>query len=307
MNNSFGDRMVKTAGIFPGQGSEFPGMVEQIRGYSVTEDVFSKISGIAGRDIFSIALEEPEAALRESLAAQLSVFGTSICYWHLLRERFDFQGLAGHSLGFYSALYAASSISLEDGVRIIIKVYEAIQHTTRGSEGLMAAIIGLKINEVEDICRAIGKVYVSNVSSATQIVVSGISEDVRMVCQKAMDAGALHCKELPIPFPLHSPLMHGIEKRLKPFVKTLEIKKPSIPVISHIDSRPMEQKDIEDVICGQLTKRVLWKDTVTYFTASGMNRFLEIGPSDVLSKLVRWIARDAESMNATEVLSCQNV
>lgn len=304
---SFGCLIVKTAGIFPGQGSEFPGMVEQIRRYPITGEVFSKINAIAGRDIFRIALEGPEDVLRESLAAQLSVFGTSVCYWHLLRERFDFQGLAGHSLGFYSALYAASSISLEDGVRIIIKVYEAIQHTTRGREGLMAAIIGLTADEVEDICRNTGKVFVSNISSATQIVVSGIRDDVQRACQKAMDAGALHCKELSIPFPLHSPLMHGIEKRLKPFVKALEIKKPSIPVISHIDSRPLAQKDIEDVICGQLTRRVLWKDTVTYFTASGMNRFLEIGPSDVLSKLVRWIARDAESVNAGEVLNCQTV
>lgn len=299
--------MVKTAGIFPGQGSEFPGMVEHIRRYPITEEIFHKISEITGRDIFSIALNGPDDALREPLVAQLSVFGTSVCYWHILRERFDFQGLSGHSLGFYSALYAASSISLQDGIRIIMKVYEAIQHMTRGSEGLMAAIMGLKINEIEDICGDTGGVYVSNVGSAAQIVVSGIKDKVQKACQKAMDAGALHCRELPIPYPLHSPLMLGIEKRLKPFVKTLEIKKPAVPVISHIDSSRLEQKDIEDVICGQLTQSVMWKDTITYFTTSGTTRFLEIGPSDVLSKLVRWTARDSESINAREALDCQAV
>jgi [acyl-carrier-protein] S-malonyltransferase len=95
---------VKTAGIFPGQGSEFPGMAKQIKGYPLTEEVFSVISRIAGRDVLRLAIEGPEDALREPLAAQLSVFGTSVCYWHLLRERIDFHGLAGYSLGFYSAL-----------------------------------------------------------------------------------------------------------------------------------------------------------------------------------------------------------
>jgi [acyl-carrier-protein] S-malonyltransferase len=282
-------------------------MAEQIKAYPVTAEIFSVISRIAGRDVLRLALEGPEDALREPLAAQLSVFGTSVCYWHLLRERFDFHGLAGHSLGFYSALYAASSLSLEDCVRIIVKADEAIRDTTKGEEGLMASIIGLRVNETEDICRDAGDVFVSNINSATQIVVSGVRDDVQKACQKALAAGALHCKELPIPFPLHSPLMNGIRERLEPFVKNLEIKAPAIPVISHIDSRQLDQRDIAEVICGQLTRRVMWKDTVTFFAAAGTTRFLEIGPSDVLSKLVRWIARDAESLNAGEVLDCQTV
>lgn len=298
---------MKTAGIFPGQGSEFPGMAEQLKEYPVTGEIFSVISKIAGSDILKLALEGPEEALREPLAAQLSVFGTSACYWHLLRERIVFQGLAGYSLGFYSALYAASSISLEDCVRIIIKANKAILDITEGTEGLMAAIIGLRISEIEDICKAAGNVFVSNISSATQIVVSGMRDDVRKACQKALAAGALHCRELPIPFPLHTPLMTGIGERLEPFVKSIEIKPPAIPVISHIDSRILKLEDIAEVICGQLTRKVAWKDTVIFFAGAGTTRFLEIGPSDVLSKLVRWIVRDAESVHAGEVLDCQTV
>lgn len=298
---------MKTAGIFPGQGSEFPGMLEQLRGYGITDEVFRKICEISGRDIYRIALNGPADVLREPLTAQLSVFGASVCYWHLLRDCADFQGLAGHSLGFYSALYAASSLSLEDCIRIIIKVHESIEEIAGDSEGMMAAIIGLKENEIEAVCSASGKVFVSNVSSATQIVVSGIRDDVRKACQKALEAGALHCNELPIPFPLHSPLMEGIGKKLKPFLRGFEIRKPAFPVICHINSRPLDRKEIEDVICLQLTGKVRWKDTVTYFTESGTKRFLEIGPSDVLSKQVRWIARDVESMNAAEVLACQAV
>jgi [acyl-carrier-protein] S-malonyltransferase len=178
---------------------------------------------------------------------------------------------------------------------------------TEGREGLMAAIIGLRVNEIEDICGDSGNVFVSNISSATQIVVSGMRDDVQKTCRRALAAGALHCKELPIPYPLHSPLMNGIEEKLGPFVNGLEIKAPAIPVISHIESRSLDAADIKEVICGQLTRRVMWKDTVTFFAAAGTTRFLEIGPSDVLSKLVRWIARDAESLNAREVLDCQTV
>jgi len=282
-------------------------MAEQLKEYPVTEEIFSLISRIAGRDVLRLAIEGPEDALREPLAAQLSVFGTSVCYWHLLRERIDFHGLAGYSLGFYSALYAASSLSLEDCVRIIVKADEAIRDTTEGKEGLMAAIIGLRVNEIEEICRGAGNVFVSNISSATQIVVSGMKDDVQKACQKALAAGALHCKELPIPYPLHSPLMNGIRERLEPFVKGLEIKAPAIPVISHIDSRSLNPEGIKEVICGQLTSRVMWKNTVTFFAGAGTTRFLEIGPSDVLSKLVRWIARDAESLSAGEVLDCLTV
>lgn len=296
---------MKTAGLFPGQGSEFPGMLEQLRGHRITDEVFQKIDNLSGRDIYRIALNGPAEALREPLVAQLSVFGTSICYWHLLRDCADFQGLAGHSLGFYSSLYAASSLSLEDCIRIIIKVHESIEEIAGGSGGLMAAIIGLKEKDVETLCGNAGNVFVSNISSATQMVISGPRDDVRKACQKAVDAGALHCNDLPIPYPLHSPLMEGIGAKLKPFMKGFEIRKPALPVICHINSRPLNQKEIEDVICLQLTRRVRWKDTVTYFTTSGTHRFLEIGPSDVLSKLVRWIARDAESLNAMEVLACQ--
>jgi len=298
---------MKTAGIFPGQGSEYPGMLECISEYELTKYVFGRINEISGKDIFRVTVEGPESRLREPLIAQLSVFGTSVCYWHLLNNQMDFNGLAGHSLGFYSALYAAGSIPLDDCIRIIIKVHEAIDSLMKDRSGLMASITGLKTEEVKNICNDTAEVFFSNINSASQIVISGSASGVKKACERALQAGALSVKELPIPYPLHSPMMDGIENILRPFINRIEIKKPSIPVISHLDNTVLDQKGISDVLCGQLSKKIMWRDTIKCFASSGINRFVEIGPSDVLSKLVRWIERDAESLRAEEVLDCLSV
>ncbi|MEW6108234.1 MAG: ACP S-malonyltransferase [Nitrospirota bacterium] len=298
---------MKMAGIFPGQGSEYPGMLKCIEEYGVTAKVFSVINENSGRDIYRTALEGREDELKEPLAAQLSVFGTSACYWHMLKDSMDFHALAGHSLGFYSALYAAGSLSLDNCVKTIIKVHETIDEISGSGAGLMAVIIGLKAHEVDKICSDAGDVYVSNINSATQIVISGTECDVKKACGTALSSGALNARVLSIPYPLHSPLMEGIEGRLRHFISKLELKKPSIPVISHIDAGILDIDSIVDVLSGQLSKKVMWRDTIKYLAGAGIAGFLEIGPSDVLSKLVRWIERDAESLRAEEVLNCPGV
>lgn len=297
---------MKTAGLFPGQGSEYPGMLRYIAGYQITGEVFERINSISGRDIYSIALEGPEDTLRDSLHAQLAVFGASACYWRLLGSQTNFYGLAGHSLGFYTALYAAGSLSLDDCIRIIIRVNDVIKDITDNKKGLMASIMGLRADAVEDICKDSGYAFISGINSATQIVIAGIDTDVRKACEKAMLSGALNAKELPIPYTMHTPIMEGIDSALRPFISRIKIKKPAIPVLSHLDAKLLDRSGIEDVLCGQLSRTVNWRDTIKYFSDAGISRFLEIGPSDVLSKLVRWIERDAEVHKAEEALNCQN-
>jgi [acyl-carrier-protein] S-malonyltransferase len=165
--------------------------------------------------------------------------------------------------------------------------------------------MGLKTELVEDICRQAGDVFVSNINSATQTVISGWRDDMLAACLMASEAGALGVKELPILFPLHSPLMQGIGSIISPFLASIEISEPAIPLLSHLDGRPLDAEGIADVLREQLTRKVLWRDAVRAIRQKGISRFVEIGPSDVLSKLVRWIERDAESFRAEELLSCQ--
>jgi len=298
---------IRSAAIFPGQGSEYPGMAACIREEVILHDIFSRISAVAGKDILAAALGEGPAGLTDVRVSQLALFGTSACYWRLLAESERFDCLAGHSLGLYAALYASGAVSLEDCADIILKVQEAIEITAGNRKGLMASVVGLKAGEVERICSEIGGVYVSNINSATQIVISGWEEHTREACCAAMKAGALGSRELPISFPLHSPLMQGVEDIVIPLVASIAIQEPAIPLLSHLDGKPLDAVGISRVLCGQLTQKVLWRDTVKGLRQGGIERFLEVGPSDVLSKLVRWIERDSEILRAEELVPCQSL
>ncbi len=296
--------MLRTAAIFPGQGSEYPGMLSCIRESQVTNEVFARINHVAKRNILETALEHTGDGLNDPVISQLSVFGASACYWQLLRGKEDFHCVAGHSLGFYAALYASGALTLEDCSAIIINVQKAIDTVSNKRPGLMASIMGLRTEQVEDICAQLDDVYISNVNSVTQTVISGWKDAVRSACSMALEDGALSVKELAIAYPLHSPLMLGIEDVIKHAVALLRISEPKIPIISHIDGTVLQSEGIAGVLTTQLTKKVLWRDTVMTIRQKGINRFVEVGPSDVLSKLVRWIERDAESFRAEELVSC---
>jgi len=289
------------AGLFPGQGSEYVGMLTPLKGLRITREVFGIIYELSKRDIMSFALEGPEDRLRESLNAQLAVFGTSVCYWHLFKERFRFYAISGHSLGFYSALYASNSLSLRDCITVIIEAYKAMEEIGDGERWAMAAVIGLRVEDVEKICNRIGDVFVANINSATQVVISGKEGAVKEAIEIAHDSGALNIREMQIPFPLHSPFMKGIEKRLMPIIGDMDVRRPEIPIIDHTRKRFLEKDGVVKVLSSQLSDRVLWKDSVMLFMDNGVKDFIEIGPSDVLSKLVRWIYRDANTMKAEDL------
>jgi len=299
-----GNILLRAAAIFPGQGSEYPGMLSCIRKAPITDEVFGRINQVAGRDILEAAEDQADHGLNDPVVSQLAVFGASACYWDLLRKKEDFQCVAGHSLGFYAALYASGAVSLEDCADLIINVQKAIDTVSKNRPGLMASIMGLRTEQVEEICGQLEDVYVSNVNSITQTVISGWKDAVQSACSMALEDGALSVKELAIAYPLHSPLMDGIEDAIGHAVSLLRISEPEIPVISHIDGNVLHCEGIARVLATQLTKKVLWRDTVKAIRQKGINRFVEVGPSDVLSKLVRWIERDAESFRAEELVPC---
>ncbi|MDP2158222.1 MAG: ACP S-malonyltransferase [Nitrospirota bacterium] len=299
--------MLRAAAIFPGQGSEYPGMLSCIRKVPITDEVFGRIKHVAGKDILEAAESQTDHGLSDPVISQLAIFGASACYWHLLSRKEDFQSVAGHSLGFYAALYASDAISLEDCAGIIMNVQTAIESVSGNRSGLMASIMGLRTEQVQEICTQLDDVYISNINSTTQTVISGWKDAVQAACSMALEDGALTVKELAISYPLHSPLMNGIEDMIRQVVAPLEIKEPRVPVISHIDSRPLHAEDIAHVLSMQLTKQVRWRDTVKAIRQEGINRFVEVGPSDVLSKLVRWIERDAQSFRAEELVPCQTL
>jgi len=288
---------MSVAGLFPGYGSEYPEMFCPLSCYPRVGEVMERLDDAAGREVIT-SLDDP-------LSAQLAVFGASACYWDMLGSRHPFSVLAGHSLGLYGALYAAGALSFEDGLKIIVGAQQAIvslaapEGNGKGNGGwAMAAVIGLKVDQCERVCAEVGDVYVSHVNSATQILISGKAGAVQQAGQAALEAGALSVKDMGIPYPLHTPYMEGICSSLKPVVNDLDIKTPRIPVLDHTSGREIkDEASVREVISGQIGRRVLWRDTVA---AMGVSSYVEVGPSSVLAKLVRWIHRDAEVMTAEE-------
>lgn len=302
---------VTVAGMFPGMGSEHEGMLDRLEGEAVLREVFGTIDRLSGRDILARFKKDPSGVLEAPLDALLCVFGVSVCYWELLKDKYEFKALAGHSGGFYAALYAAGSLGLDECVTIIMEAQKAIESISIDSisgdqrQWNMAALFGLKADECEGLCKNEGKgeVYVSNINSATQIVIAGRAGAVAAVSEAATARGALGVTPLNVGFPLHTLFMEGIGDMLRPIVRDLDVREPAIPVIDHtlghtldhtagkvLDGDVLDAGGVGAVLCGQLEKQVLWRDVVMRLDGCG---FLEIGPSDVLSKLVRWIKRDA--------------
>jgi len=296
---------LKAAAIFPGQGSEYPGMLTGLSSAPITAEVFGRIDHVAKRDILASVQGHAEHGLSDPVVSHLAVFGASACYWDLLRQRENFQCVAGHSLGFYAALYAAGALTLEDCAALIITIQQAIQTVSGQRPGLMASIMGLRTEQVEEICVQLEDVHVSNINSVSQTVISGWKDAVETACSMALEDGALAVKELAIPYPLHSPLMSSVQDLIMPFIQSLTIREPQVTVISHLDGSRLDAKGIAHVLATQLGRKVVWKDTVKAIRQMEINRFVEVGPSDVLSKLVRWIERDAQSFRAEELVPCQ--
>lgn len=283
---------IKLAGIFPGQGSEHDAMSGPIMECPAFDDVFGKINRAANTDVLS--------DLSKPLNAHLAMFGASVCWWRMLKDVYKFDALAGHSLGFYAAAYAAGAVALDDGITMTIEAERAISDMAKGGEWSMAVVIGLKAEIVEGLCSECGDARVSNINSATQIVVSGRKQAVESLISMAMAKGALDVKPMNIEYPLHSVFMAGIKDRLTPVVKKFRIKEPLISVFDHTAAaRPLNAAGIAEVLSGQLERRVLWRDTVANMDAEG---FIEVGPGSVLTKLVRWIKRDATAMTSEEAL-----
>jgi [acyl-carrier-protein] S-malonyltransferase len=285
------------AGIFPGDGSEYAGMSELIGSCDLEQiDIPFDIRTI------------DEEVLKDRLNAQIAVYLVSTFLWDRFRAVIDSSFVAGHSLGFYSALYAAGVISRQDGMKVLRAAYDAIKELASGTDGGMTAIIGLKSDIIDDICKRITDVFVANINSATQVVVSGRLEQVRKVEEVVLREGALDVKRLMIDAPLHSPLMNGIGELIDDGIRNIKLSAPAMPVVDHTEPRILDDVDmIRDILCNQLTRKVLWRDAIIYMQGKGVNEYIEVGPSDVLSKIIRWIQRDAIAITSEEILSSKDI
>ena len=283
---------MKKAYVFPGQGSQFPGMAKDLyESDARAKDMLEKANEILGFRITDIMFNGTPEELKATKVTQPAVFLHSTvlakCY-----GGFQPDMVAGHSLGEFSALAAAGAMDFEDALKLVSIRAQAMQKACEIKPSTMAAIIALPTEKVEEVCASCSGIVVpANYNCDGQIVISGEIEAVNEACEKMKAAGAKRALPLQVGGAFHSPLMEPARAELAEGIEKTEFKVPVCPVYQNVTALPSTDPDvIKKNLLAQLTSPVKWTQTVKNMLADGAGYFMEIGPGTVLQGLVKKIA-----------------
>lgn len=295
---------MKRAYVFPGQGSQFPGMAKELYEKSPkAKEMLETANEILGFRITDIMFDGTAEDLKATKVTQPAIFLHSTvltaCYP-------DFQPdmVAGHSLGEFSALAAAHSITFEDALRLVAIRARAMQKCCEKVPGAMAAIIGLSNENVEDICKSCNGIVVpANYNCDGQVVISGEKDSVAEACDRAKAAGAKRALPLAVSGAFHSPLMEPARIELGEAIQATEIKTPICPIYQNVTGQPVQDPEIIKAnLLAQLTSPVKWTQSVKNMLTGEADYFMEIGPGKVLQGLVKRIAGSIVEVEGLETL-----
>ena len=278
--------------IFPGQGSQFPGMGKALYERSAeAREMMDKADEILGFPITDIMFGEDAEALKATRVTQPAIFIHSVVLARCSGLETPAM-VAGHSLGEFSALAAAGAMEFEDALRLVAVRASAMQKCCEQVPGTMAAVIKLPTETVEEICASCaGLVIPANYNSEGQIVISGEAEAVAEACAKMKEAGAKRALPLAVSGAFHSPLMEPARLELAEAIEKTPFRAPACPIYQNVTALPSTDPEvIKDNLLRQLTSPVRWTQTVLNMVADGADSFLEIGPGTVLQGLVKRIA-----------------
>jgi [acyl-carrier-protein] S-malonyltransferase len=308
--------MERIAFVFPGQGSQSVGMGKALVDASpAAAAVMAEADGALGEPISRLAFEGPAEELDLTVNAQPALVATSVAFLAALRERWQAAGLtaptpvycAGHSMGQYSALVAAGSISLADAVRLVRERGRQMQASGKGRSGAMAAIIGLDDERLPDLLAAgqpHGSITVANRNAPGQVVVSGDRAAVEAAVEAAKDLGARRGILLPVSVAAHSSLMEDAARGMAAVIEPITFSDPSVPLLANADARPLTgAADARHELIEHLTRGVDWVAAVRRMTADGVGTFVEVGPGKVLTGLIKRIAPDATALATDDASS----
>ncbi len=282
--------------IFPGQGSQFPGMGKDLYENSpFAREMMESANDILGFRLTDIMFNGTEEELRQTNVTQPAIFLHSVVAALSNASGGKPDMVAGHSLGEFSALVANETLAFEDALRLVLARANAMQEACELQPSAMAAILGLEDERVEEICASISEVVVpANYNCPGQIVISGSIEGVQIACTKLTEAGARRALMLNVGGAFHSPLMEPAKQKLSKAIGDTNFNLPVCPVYQNVDALPYSQPDkIRQNLIDQLTSPVRWTQSVQRMIADGALSFTEIGPGKVLQGLVKKINKEA--------------
>ena len=299
--------------IFPGQASQYPGMGRALAtNFPEAQEVFTKVSKILGFSIEKFCFHGKAEDLQLTEITQPAILTVSIAAATVLTLRgIKPHFVAGHSLGEYSALVVAGALSLSDAVQTVRKRGKYMQEAVPVGDGAMAAILGLKIHEVNALCHdsAQGEVLTpANLNSPGQIVISGSSQAVQRATALASQWGAKRAILLPVSAPFHSPLMQPAQEKLEKDLNKIDFSDLQVPLVNNVDAIEIRYKsEIANSLLRQVCTPVRWSETIQFLVKKGVGRFVEVGPGRVLSGLVRQNDRSVKLFNVEDTESLEKI
>ena len=281
--------------VFPGQGSQFVGMGQDVYNNSeAVKALMEEANDILGFRITDLMFAGTDDDLKQTAVTQPAVFIHSVALARALEGEFKPDMVAGHSLGEFSALVAAGAMSFADGVRLVSARAKAMQRACELNPSTMAAIIGLPDEKIEEICATVdGVVACANYNNPGQLVISGEIAAIDAACEKLLAAGAKRALKLKVGGGFHSPCMEPARAELAEAIEHTTFVKPICPVYQNVDAQPhTDPAEIKANLIAQLTSPVRWTKTVQNMIAAGADEFIEIGPGKALQGMIAKISRE---------------
>jgi [acyl-carrier-protein] S-malonyltransferase len=295
--------MSKIAFCFPGQGSLAAGMGRDVaEAFPEAMEVFQVGSEAAGLDLQKLCFEGPEDALVDTAVQQPALVATSLAVLAALKARgIEPDYVVGHSVGEFAALAAAEAMTTEEALALVRERGLAMAEAARERPGSMAAILGLEDPVVERLCRQIIGVWPANYNCPGQIVVSGENPAVDECCEQAVDEGARRAVKLRVSGAFHSPLVARAADRLRPAIEKISFQEPVAPFMSTVTARFESAQRVAPLLVDQLTAPVRFTQAARELMNKGVHTFVEVGPGNVLSGLVKRIDRTAKAISVNSL------
>jgi len=301
--------------LFPGQGSQYVGMGSDFyKKFDEVKKIFESVDKTLGYSLSELILNGPEADLKLTQNTQPAIMTVGVSIFNVLNKKFNLNlnnsiFFAGHSLGEYTALVCSGSLTVENAAYLLHERGKSMQEAVPTGKGLMAAVLGMSISEIEEEINLLPKneiCEIANDNSNSQVVVSGNAESIKIFNEKIKKKNK-KAIILPVSAPFHSSLMKSAADKMKEKIDKTNFLQPKPKIISNVTAQEEDDiNGIKSLLVNQITSRVRWRESVNYMIKKGVSDFVEIGPGKVLSGLVKKINREVKISNINSINDIKN-